>query len=218
MATDASFQEELEASFVSLIAEGRGKLGEIRPELLAANCGIYYHEGQQEYELEMLGAKYSVRHPEYILRQQATGEEAPFQLQALAIHYFTTADGTPLRGKWITLREVPGALHYAPVFQGYTGDSLARAFGNDLPRFVAAARALDGVRHDFGDASFAFRALPRVPMLIVYWLGDEEFSPTARVLFDESVPHYLPAGALPVVGARLCGMFRRAGQGKGRGG
>jgi hypothetical protein len=34
--------------------------------------------------------------------------------------------------------------------------------------------------------------LPRIPLTLVLWTGDEEFAPEATVLFDKSVRSYLP--------------------------
>ena len=36
-----------------------------------------------------------------------------------------------------------------------------------------------------------FGLCPRVPVTLVVWAGDDEFEPTAKILFDHSIPHYL---------------------------
>ncbi|MDY6795006.1 MAG: DUF3786 domain-containing protein [Actinomycetota bacterium] len=42
-----------------------------------------------------------------------------------------------------------------------------------------------------GDMALAWDALPRVPLLVIFNEGNEEFPASARVLFDISAPGYL---------------------------
>ncbi len=200
-------REKQEATMIPLIEAGRRDLGKFLPSLIVKRCGIEYSASEGEFQLEILGQSYRVSHPSFVVRRAGEETEAPLWFQALIIHYFTTADGASLAGKWVSLRQVEGGLFYEQAFQGYTGDRLAGFFGNDLERFRAAARRVGGSPEDMGDAAFSFLPLPRVPMAIVYWLGDEEFPPSAQLLFDSSVSHYLPIGALTPLAARLCGLI-----------
>jgi len=55
----------------------------------------------------------------------------------------------------------------------------------------------------FGSASFIYNALPRIPMMVTYWLGDEDFPSSCKILFDASAPHYLPTDACAILGSML---------------
>ena len=76
---------------------------------------------------------------------------------------------------------------------------LLRAFGSNPKALLAAAVGLDGDRLDLGDASVRLPALPRVPLAYVVWGSDEEFPPSANVVFDGSVEGYLDAEAVTVL-------------------
>lgn len=202
-------RERQEASMIPVIEAGRRDLEKVAAPLIAERCGIEYSAHEGEFRLEILGQSYAVGHPSFVVRRAGEEAEAPLWFQAMAIYYFTTADGAPITGEWVSLRQVSGGLFYERAFQGYTGNRLAGFFGNDLERFVAAASCAGGLPEDVGDASFSFLPLPKVSMAIVYWLGDEEFPPSAQLLFDASVSHYLPTGALTGLAARLCSMIIR---------
>ena len=64
---------------------------------------------------------------------------------------------------------------------------------------------------ELGDAGFAFRVLPRVVIVAVYWLGDEDFSSRASILFDANVHHYMVTDGLAILGSQLVGRILAAG-------
>ena len=133
------------------------------------------------------------------------GENQPLSAfdQALLLYYLTTADGAPLTGEWIAFSDLPDGRFYNQAFQGYTGKELARLFQNDRVAFERAAQSLGGVHQPLGDAAYAFQALPRVPLLAVYWQGDEDFPSSCQVLFDAAARHYLPTDAYAILGSTL---------------
>jgi hypothetical protein len=63
-----------------------------------------------------------------------------------------------------------------------------------------------------GDASFILRAFPRVTLQYVLWQGDEEFPPSAQLLFDACVDHYLSLEDIVVLGQVTTGrLINRSG-------
>ena len=122
---------------------------------------------------------------------------------ALLLYYFVTADGIPLRGQWISFTELPDGKFYNQAFQGYTGQQIARTFEDHHQRFERAAESLGGVRQYHGDVSYSFQALPHVPLMVVYWAGDEDFPSNFQILFDATASHYLPTDAYAILGSTL---------------
>jgi hypothetical protein len=51
----------------------------------------------------------------------------------------------------------------------------------------------------YGDVSVTIPAFSRVPITIVVWKGDEEFPPSASILFDDTVLDYLSAEDINVL-------------------
>lgn len=189
-----------------MIAEARAELKRREPGELAALSGAEYRGG--ELLLRLLERDYRITHPELVIYELESGKECPEELQALLLDYLRRAEwratGAPPSGEWLAFRELPEGQFYYRAFQGYAGDSLVRAFGNDLEGFKKAALALGGEPLDLGDAALAFRVLPHIQMAVVYWQGDEEFSPRATVLFDAAASHYLPTDGLAILGRWLC--------------
>ena len=134
----------------------------------------------------------------------------------LLLHYLLTADGTAPAGEWKAFREFPDGLFYAASFAGRAETPLAGAFAGsdaDLDAFRAAAGRAGGDALTLGDASFRFAALPRVDVAVLLWAGDDEEPGEARVLFDASADHYLPAEDLAGLGAQLAHRLIAAARG-----
>jgi hypothetical protein len=123
--------------------------------------------------------------------------------QTMLMYYFSCASGNRMSGRWISFAELPDGRFYNQAFQGYTGQALYRHFGDQGKRFKAAAERLNGTLFPLGDASYIFRALPCVPLLVVFWQGDEDFSSSYQLLFDAVASEYLPTDAYAILGSGL---------------
>ncbi|MCP4422981.1 MAG: DUF3786 domain-containing protein [Chloroflexi bacterium] len=184
------------------------RVGELREELrgrdtavLVQNTAATFRAG--EFHLPLWGQDVIITWPDFVGRDAKSGKPLPTFLMAMLAYYFHLADGAPLAGEWIAFTELPDGQFYTTAFQGYTGHKLAGAFGNDLAAFIRAGERSGGRRESLGDAAFAFRALPRVELLVVCWLGDEDFPPSYRVLFDTAVSHHLSTDACAILGSTI---------------
>jgi len=188
------------------------RLGELRSALqnrdpirLAEATGSEWKPEEQPGEFRLLywGQPARLTAGDWLVYKGCSTEPASDFEQAMLLYYFDIADGTPEEGRWVSFTDLPDGKFYSQAFQGYTGREIWAAFGANLAAFEDACEALGGVRQDLGDASYRFRALPRVPVLVVYWLGDEDFPGSARVLFDASASHYLTTDACAVLGSAI---------------
>jgi len=123
--------------------------------------------------------------------------------QALLAYTFYTSDGALPAQEWIAFTELPNGRFYTNAFQGYTGNKLARAFGNDVKGFAETAVSIGGNPVEFADAAFQFQVLPKVPVLVAYWMGDEDFPPSYKLLFDANINHHMPTDACAIIGSML---------------
>jgi hypothetical protein len=198
----------------SRLDELRGRLSPLPPALLAERTGASYLElgqGRGEFHLALLGTFTILTHPDFRATLASTTDTPlPAFKHALLLYYFLHSDGAPPAQKWISFADLPDGRVYATAFQGYTGDLLAKTFLLDLNSFQTACQKADGVPVSFGDAAFRFRALPRMDLLLVYRLGDEDFSSTCHLLFDAHASHYLPTEACAVLGSLLTQKILRA--------
>jgi len=191
----------------------RAQVREQAPRLTARRSGasvVADARGDVALELRLWDTLYRVAWPEVRAVEASSGQPCRADVEAALLYYLRTADGTSLARRWIGFRELPGGTFYSRAFQGYTGDSLVHHFGNDLQLCRRAAECIGGTPLPLSDAGFSFLALPRVPLAIVYWLGEESIPTRAQVLFDQTASHYLPTDVLAILGAQLIHRIIRA--------
>jgi hypothetical protein len=199
------------------ISELHNALREIDPQALAARTGATFLPAGPKvgtFYMAYWNRDISLTFPEFVSRDVRSGEKLGDLDQALLADYFTISNGTPEIGRWISFSELPDGKFYTQAFQGYTGSKLAVQIGNDSDGFSRAASALSGKRlapdQHLGDAAFAFQALPQVSLLAACWLGDEDFPPSYRILFDAGSGNHLSTDACAILGSALTSRLAKA--------
>lgn len=191
------------ASFAPVLSELREAVAARSPAWLSALSGAEWDEAAAELRMALLGRAYRITWPELAICAQE-GDDAPSSsVQGLLLFYLSLADGAEPAGAWFSFRELPDGWLYHQAFQSYTGHVLVQTLGDDVAAFAAAAQAAGGEETGLGDAGYAFQALPKVRLAMVFWQGDDEFGPEAQVLFDAASSHYLPIDGLAALGSRL---------------
>ncbi len=189
------------------VAELRASLGLLDPDQVARCSGAVFSDGR--LELGLFGKPVILPYPTLIAENEQ-GAALPIATQAMVLYYLTTADGAPLTGRWVSFAELPSGLMYSAAYQGYTGDHLLRNLGDRPQELKQACVACGGLPGQVGDLSFTFEALPRVPLFLSCWFGDEDFPSSCKILFDSFANHYLPIDACTILGSMLTSRILKA--------
>ena len=139
----------------------------------------------EAFSLTLLGKEYRIAHPDGTVTA-ADASEPPLPTQTFLLRYLLEGKEVSWGGGWKTFREMPwGEMYIKP----YTGRVLTRAaftFGTRLDAFRAACTKMGAVPVPHGDAGFLFDFLGPFQMQILVWAGDEEFPPSAQVLYSDN--------------------------------
>ena len=165
---------------------------------LAADVPCAIREGRGAAEVPFFDETITVEVPD-LRFSSSRGANVTLATKILILHYLNTASGRPISGEQSPYEDIPGCRAYLPVFERRALKPLFSAFGYNRDLFRQAGEALGGTREEFGDASFTIHPFPRVPMTYILWEGDSEFPPSLKVLFDKTVPDYLPLEDITVV-------------------
>jgi len=114
-----------------------------------------------------------------------------FQLNLVILHYLLHARNKLLANKWVGEKDLPGGGLFFTASHTLPMEPLTGAFDARPSLLDAAARSIGGEKANMGGLSYRFRILPRIPILIICWMRDEEFEPSTHVLFDETITVHL---------------------------
>ena len=165
-------------------AHYEGLFRSLDPREAAARTGAKW-DGKEFY-VNLLGREYAISHPDYALRALDGGAIPPLPTQTFLLRWLLESRQARSLGQWKTFREMPwGEMYVAP----YTGRCLTRAaftFGTRLAAFRAACEKLGGEPAKNGDAGYEFHFVGGYKMRILIWEGDEEFPPSAQILYSDN--------------------------------
>jgi hypothetical protein len=180
--------------YKAAIALAAADLKKINPKRLENRTGAqhFVEAACEGLILPYFGQERRVIWPEVRVSPGDGAGEISLPEQILILHYLLNASGEPLAGRSIDFRQVPEGGFYWSAFVSRAQKPLLATFGHDLPLYAKVVATLGGEPVPLGDAAARFLALPRVPVTHVLWGGDEEFPPEATILFDETIPGYLP--------------------------
>jgi hypothetical protein len=129
-----------------------------------------------------------------IYREDGSGASFGDELCILA--YLINAKDIRLANKLTPGQKLPGGQFFFRGHHSLPTEKLTKAFGDDPKRLLNAAETLNASVCDFGDASLRVQVLPRLPLTVMVWGGDEEFEARSSILFDETAASQLPLDAL----------------------
>lgn len=193
-----------------VVEEAQARLQQRKPGKLVMYSGCR-QDGDGDYRLRFFWEEYVVSSDDFSVWRADNGKAPSSFVQSLILTYLVTADGATPSGRWIGFRELPEGMFYVQAFRGYTGIRLVRQLEGGIETFRRAAERLGGrTLEEIGDAGYAFTVFPRIQIAVVYWRGDDEFPSQARVLFEDTAPHYLSTDGLAILGSHLVGRILRA--------
>lgn len=163
-------------------------------------AALPFRREEEDYRVEMrfFDEDIELTVPGFVFKN-AKGSNITLTTKIVLLHYIIAASGKQASPDLLPYEDIPGCRAYAPVFERRVTRPLLSAFGFARDAFFEAGTALGGRREEYGDVSFTLQALPRVPITFILWEGDEDFPPSMKVLFDDSIHTYLPLEDIVVI-------------------
>ena len=198
---------------------------QIDPAEAAARTGFDFDPGLSRFILSTLGHRLYAEWPEFKLIP-ADGEHCPkvlydVQMQVLAMRVLYLGIYTPPSGSFKAYREMPWGELYDTNFNGRCIKRFAYAFGFKPDSFAKAAGLLGGKRlvkedasgesSSAGDVAYDFSFLGGITCRFILWKPDEEFPPSAQILFSDNSVLMYNAEDLAAVGDVIISSLKSSG-------
>ena len=145
-----------------------------------------------EFHIRILGVTYAVAHPDYALRVEKAAEQLPtlegLHAETFLLRLLLEGKTAPADSDFKTFRELPWGEVYIKPFTGRVLTRAAFTFGTRLNDFRRAAEKLGGKPISQGDAAYEFSFTENYRLRLILWEADDEFPPSAQVLYSANFP------------------------------
>lgn len=171
------------------------------PAEIAESAGAEFDYEHGIITLSSFGRRITVSYPQGEVRFAGTSLMPVWEWRLIILNYLGRADNTPLTGKLITYKETEhGQVFYPAFYRSYLLPLIKRLSAEEPAKVKAACCDLGAVVAKRNDISAVFSVLPRFPVTVRIWPGDEELPGSANILFDSSANHYLHTEDIAAVG------------------
>jgi hypothetical protein len=150
---------------------------------------------EDEMEIDFLSERYLVTHKRVVC---LTNPEVHINNRSVLIYYTSSEGRVQPKGDFKGLHYFTSGLMSGSRASWMT-NPLVKAFGEDYLQFAKAS-----FRFGMTDVStktmyiWQYSLLPKVPIQVIYFEGDDEYPTNIEVLFDDTVLSYLPFETLAV--------------------
>ncbi|MFP3091425.1 DUF3786 domain-containing protein [Treponema sp. TIM-1] len=175
----------------------------LTPGEIAGRCGLPFDRDASAFSLRLMGTEYRAAFPDFSLTDGAGKELQNPGEKILVLRYLCEGKYFEGRGKQLSYREIPWGAVYYPNFRGRCINRFAAVFGRDPAAFrkiMENTGALRAQALDQGDVGYRFEFITGLFMSLLLWAGDDEFPPSAQILFDDNFVFAFTAEDLAVVG------------------
>lgn len=188
------------------------------PELLSQVSGVPYDPQTGLFTVRLMNKRYTIHFPDFaVVCLDNDGTYAPLlsdmSSKILLVRYLLEAKRVPFKGEFYAYADMPWGNHYNQVFQGRCVKRLAFSFGFQLDRFCQVMELVGGTKLSVGDAGYEFAFLDELRLQFLLWEGDEEFPPSAQILFSDNFSSAFAGEDMAYVGDISIGTLKALAKG-----
>lgn len=183
------------------------------PEEISGRTGFPYDKETHNFTISFMGKTYQVHFPDFEVSHIGEGAgfyplEEILKAKILVIRYLLEAAHIVSTGKFLTYRETPWGDVYLRQFNGRCILRLAYSYGNKQKVFQQILETLGAKPVKFGDIAYEIELLPDFQVRLILWEGDDEFPPSAQILFSDNFPACFQAEDMAVTGDVIIGTLK----------
>ncbi len=173
------------------------QLKSLEYEDVCCRAKVTYDKALNTYMLESFGQNINI--PLSNKNISSDSQESNFQLKKLddysqlsILWYLVNAKNIAFLNKLIRPEDLKGGSIYSKGSHVLPLDRIADKYGRDIEGFIQRGNELGCEELDYGDASIKLYPFPRIPIFIILWKSDDEFTARSDLLFDATCELHLP--------------------------
>ena len=180
------------------------------PFEMAERCRTAYDPETQCFTLRLMGQTYSIHWPDFVISHPEDGRYwalDAINAKILVLRYFLDGSFTPASGRFLSYRDFPWGEVYIQQFSGRCLNRFAFTFSKRTSDLKRAMECVGAVPIPEGDFGYQLEFMDGLFLRFSLWLADDEFPPSAQILFSDNFALAFTAEDMAVVGDVSIGML-----------
>lgn len=175
------------------------------PEDICRRAPCKYDETKRAYTLRVWGDEYAVCPHEFKIDRISKDSHNPHKyLYLFIIYYLLRSKEIEISNEWISDKDIPGGSTFFRGPHEIPTHLICGQYGNDIETFRKRCEQAHGTSLDMADAAYRFMITAHIPVAILYWKGDSEFPPEAKVLYDKTITEHLSSDIIFALAVEIC--------------
>lgn len=180
-------------------------LADLNPQDVCTRASCKYDDKNKAYILSVWGDEYIVYPYELRIDCIQDGNTQPHEYFYLfIIFYLLNLKEIKVIKEWISEKDIPGGTTFFRGPHEIPTNLISDQYKNDLKAFRDRCMQLGGSELDLADAAYSFNIVPEIPISVLYWEGDDDFLPEAKILYDRTIIDHLSLDIIFALAVEVC--------------
>lgn len=181
------------------------ELAEKDPGEISGRTACRYDAAAGAYVLPVWGDEYVIHPHEARIECKADPDRRSSELFRLFIVYYLLRSKAAVScNRWISEKDLPGGATFFRGPHEIPTRLITGFYGNDIEAFGERCRRLSGVPLEMADAAYRFDITANIPVAVLFWAGDDEFPPEAKILYDQTISQHLTLDIVFSLAVEIC--------------
>ncbi len=154
--------------------------------------------------LRAFGRDLELAPPDFDMVDVTTRETRHVFERILVLRYLGHEGPLKPSGELISFRDLPSGMFYWGPFRERSAAMLEKRIGNDTDLLRTRLDRFDWESYHAGDLGAVIHAVGAIRLYLIYRRGDEEFPPSAEILFDSVLRRVYSGEDAAVLAQRIC--------------
>jgi hypothetical protein len=177
-------------SYLPAFEQSRKRLRQLSPDTISKSAMVQYDREKNFFIVESFGHRIEISYPEGQVHFKGLDEKLrSFVWELILLNYLSGSREMLLKNEWVSYRELPQGNIFFPNIKTNVIEFLGTFYSDcdkDLLKKVLTKLGFNFVENK-ADLAATVKAVPRVPVLIQFWEGEEEIPSSCQILFDSTV-------------------------------
>lgn len=181
------------------------ELANKKPQDVCTQASCKYDDINKAYTLSVWGDEYIVYPYESKIDCIKDGNYQPHEYFYLfIIFYLLNLKKIKIIKEWISEKDIPGGSTFFRGPHEIPTNLISEQYKNDIEAFRDRCVQLGGVELDLADTAYSFNIVPNIPIAVLYWEGDDDFLPEAKILYDRTIIGHLSLDIIFALAIEVC--------------